>query len=92
MARVAMKLLQLLGVLSTVSAQYTSTDYADPFEDYSVAPEYYGGSGSGSGSGFGDPTLVDHEDGDDFDLYELPIHDPTDVDVCTGSYPEGMIR
>ena len=92
--------LLLLSVLSTVCAQnydyYTEdylfvdpTDYVDPYG------KNYGGSGSGSGSGFGDSTLADHEKGDDYydyeyPQYELPLHDPTTVDICNVGYPNGI--
>lgn len=102
MAQVAIKLLLLFGVLSTVSAQFdeytdegSASEYIDPFPEEKDFASAYIDPFSGSGSGdFGDPTLVDHEIGgddygDDYDFYELPLHDPLDVDVCT-AYPEGM--
>lgn len=84
MARVAIKLLLLLGVSFTASAQYD------------VTTEYALDLSSGSGAYEGDPTLVDNEPGagddyyaeDDYSYdYQFPF-DPTAVDICRG-YPEG---
>lgn len=81
MARVALKLLLLVGLLSLATAQYEEDfDYYDPTLSTT-------GSESGSGSGSdGDPTQTDNEGSDDFD-YQLP-YDPLGVDICT-SYPAG---